>query len=67
MNSEMIHLYVDDVIFRAEKNAAVGSGDVFIDFGSSASLSANNLNNVTDHQAAVVDLKDKEGLTTGMT
>ena len=67
MNSEMIHLYVDDVIFRAERNAAVGSGDVFIDFGSSASLSANNWNNVTDHQAAVVDLKDKEGLTTGMT
>lgn len=64
-NSTLVSFYVDDVIFRIEKNDAVGTADVFVNFG--ATPTGSNWNNVTDHQTAVVELKDKNGLRTDIT
>lgn len=67
INKNTVTFYIDDLIFRTEKNEPTGNSDIYIDFGSNASLSAKNWNNVADHQAAEIELKDKEGLKSGIT
>lgn len=71
LNAAPVVIYVDDIIFRLQSggsNPGTGnSGTVMVDFGSAASGTAGNWNNITDHQAANVELIDNQGAKTGIT
>lgn len=71
LNTAPVVLYIDDVIFRLQSsssNPGTGnSGNILVDFGSAASGTAGNWNNITDHQAANLTLIDDSGDNTGIT
>lgn len=71
LNTAPVVLYLDDIIFRLQSsgsNPGTGnSGNILIDFGSAATGTAGNWNNITDHQAANVELIDDQGAKTGIT
>ena len=69
-NNNPVIFYVDDIIFRAKSGTSPGgnsSGDIYIDFGSDATTTPGNWNNVTDHQTANMDLIDDLAIATGIT
>lgn len=68
LNTSAVVMYVDDVVFRLQSNGsnAGGSGNILIDFGSATNSTGGNWNNITDHQAANVELIDNLGTKTGI-
>lgn len=71
LNTVPVVMYIDDIIFRLQSsgsNPGTGnSGNILIDFGSAATGTSGNWNNITDHQAANVELIDDQGAKTGIT
>lgn len=68
LNTAPVVFYVDDIIFRLESSGTnPGSGNILIDFGSAATGTSGNWNNITDHQAANVELIDDQGYKTSIT
>jgi lysophospholipase L1-like esterase len=69
-NATPIVFYLDDVVFKAKADTVPqtnNSGSILIDFGSTATTTSGNWNNITDHQAADTKLIDDQGVVTNIT
>lgn len=69
LNASPIVMYIDDIVFRLQSNGSNSgsSGNIFVDFGPATNSTTGNWNNITDHQAANVELIDDQGAKTGIT
>ncbi len=69
-NVAPVVFYLDDVVFKAKADTLPqtnNSGSILIDFGSTATTTTGNWNNITDHQAADTKLIDDQGVVTNIT